>query len=135
MPNPFDPRAQTKYDEAFMVAVAACALGLDRISLSTVREDGSPREAPDILMSANEFPDTGVEVVKVDDTAAARVALYRVQERIVNLLKTRPELKASNNLRFTIDFAKSGKLEDADMERLSSELVNFFKEERWRLLA
>lgn len=133
-PNPLDPRPHTKYDEAFMVGVAVCALGLQRISLSTVRADGSPREAPDILMTAYALSTIGVEAVKVDETAAARVALYQVQERVVQFLRSRPDLKAENNLRFTIEFAKSGKLDDIDVQRLSNEIMNFFEAGRWRLL-
>jgi hypothetical protein len=133
-PNPYDPRPETKYGEAFAVAVVACSIGLNRVTLSTVSPDGTPREAPDLLLTAEHYDGIGVEVVRVDQTAAARVRLYEVQEQVVRMLQRHPELKSSRNLRFTLDFAKTGTLSDIDVDRLTKELQQFYRTGGWKLL-
>jgi hypothetical protein len=74
-PNHYDPRAETKYDEAFAAAVCACGVGLNQVSISTMRSDGHAREAPDLLLTAENQSAVGIEVVRVDETAAARAPL------------------------------------------------------------
>jgi hypothetical protein len=66
-PNKYDIRPETKYREAFSIAVAAVRLGLKNPEIKTKRADGTDRERPDGLLQF-EGREVGVEAVRVAPT-------------------------------------------------------------------
>ena len=133
-PGRFEVRAETKHREAFAAAVAfASLMKYESVSISTVREDGSNRESPDLLVSADEKR-FDVEVVRVDETSATAAHLYEIQAKVAALLTGEPDLKADVLTTFSVDYAAMKALTAPERDRLTEELCDFFRERRWRLL-
>jgi len=133
-PRPFEIRPEAKFAEAFSGVVAACWVGLRDVAVSTVFPDGRPREAPDLLLRAANYPPIDVEIVRVDETAAIRIRLFEIQERIADLMAQQPTLKTSRQVRFTIDFEKAKAFDAPAFTILGDELLNFWRRGTWRTL-
>lgn len=129
-PQAFEVRPETKYREAFAGAVGAVEAGLEAVEISTVRGDGTPREAPDLLLEAGGGLRVGVEVVRVDETSNTRARLLEVERQLVEDLDANPGWKPGRWITFTIDYVSAAALTKAEWEMLHSELLDFFKSGR-----
>lgn len=133
-PNRFEMRAETKYREAFSAAVAFSAImGFKGLEISSIREDGSNRESPDLLLSSGDTV-FDVKVVRVDETSATRARLFEIHARVAALLTDEPDLRPEPLTQFSIDEGLKT-LSAAERERLGDELCDFFLARRWRFLS
>jgi hypothetical protein len=134
-PNRFEMRAETKYREAFAAAVAFSAImGLKRLGISSVREDGSNRESPDLLLSSGDRV-FDVEVVRIDETSAARAHLFEIQAHVASLLTDEPGLRPEPLTQFSLEYERFKSLNAAERDELAGELCDFFRARRWQLLS
>jgi hypothetical protein len=126
-PTRFEVRPEGKYGEVFAAAVALCLDGLSGVELSTHHEDGSPREKPDLLLTASSSPIAGIEVRRVDATYAVRTRLFAIQREIATLLADNPQLKPGFPVGITVEYAPTSRLAEDEWRRLSDELLEFFR--------
>lgn len=134
-PNRFEMRAETKYREAFAAAVAFSAImGFKRLEISSIREDRSARESPDLLLSSGDQV-FDVEVVRIDETSAARAHLFEIQARVAALLTDEPGLRPEPLTQFSLEYEGLKSLDAAEREQLAGELCDFFRARRWQFLS
>lgn len=133
-PNRFEMRAETKYREAFAAAVAFSAImGFKGSEISSIREDGSNRESPDLLLSSGGKV-FDVEVVRVDETSATSARLFEIQARVAALLTDEPDLRPEPLTQFSVDYEGLKSLNAPERQKLAEELCDFFRARRWRFL-
>lgn len=130
-PRRFEVRPEAKFAEAFAASVAACLIGLTDIAISTVFSDGTPREAPDLLLTTSNHADVAVEVVRADETLAVSSRLFDIQGQIATLMEQKPSLRPNRQVRFTVRYEAVRTFEVGAFEQLASQLMRFYRERQW----
>lgn len=131
-PDPLDVRPEAKYEEGFTAAVAACAMGLREVAVSTRFPDGSLREAPDVLLRAKDHPPIDVEVVMVDETRPVYVRLLRVEAILREFVYA--GRRADRPFGITVAYEKVKAFGPTEFDALAAELIDFWRGEPWRHL-
>jgi hypothetical protein len=126
-PNKYDIRPETKYREAFSIAVAALRLGLKNPEIETLHDDGTDRERPDGLLRF-EGRVVGVEAVRAAPTQREHDFVMNLQRELLAAVEADPALKNEGYLvTFRLTATDIRALSNDDRKTIRDEILSLLR--------
>lgn len=126
-PDKHDIRPETKFREAFSIAVAAVRLKLKNPRIETKNAEGTDRERPDALLHFD-GGEVGVEAVRVAPTHREQNFTMNLQRELLAAIESDATLKAEGYLvTFRLSAGAISKLSNDERKKLKVEILELLR--------